>query len=171
MGIGVIDTIDQLLEEHERIYRDFEWLERQANDLESALQLKDIRNKIDAERLTQISWPHKLDNELSRIESQLGDHFEREEHLLAECLNRFEDEGLFSTLSRLRDDHSEILGRIQSLTSEVNGPETDNTSQEEWIDKSFVVRVHITNARVFLEKHADHEALLFKMLKDRLSRS
>ena len=170
MSISVIDNIDQLLEEHEKIHQGFEWLEQQANDLESALQLKDIRKRIDSERLTQTSWPQELDNDLSRIESQLGDHFDREEGMLSECCDKLEDAGLSSTLSRLRDDHIEILGRIKDLRAEARGIDSDRSSREDWIDKSFVVRVHITNTRVFLEKHADQESLLFKMLKDRLSR-
>jgi len=169
VSISVIDNIDQLLEEHEKIHRGFKWLEQQANDLESALQLKDIRKRIDSERLTQTSWPQELENELSRIENQLGDHFSREESMLSDCCDKLEDAGFSSTLSRLRDDHNEILGRIEDLRAEARGIDSDSTSREDWIDKSFVIRVHITNARVFLEKHADQESLLFKMLRDRLS--
>lgn len=85
MSIGVTVQITQLLAEHEEFRRRFAWLEEQTNDLESASYLKAIRKKIASERLARKHWPLELGNELSKIESQLSDHFRREEDVLNEC--------------------------------------------------------------------------------------
>ena len=130
MYIKVIDSIDQLLQEHEKIKGSFEWLEEKANDVQSAQQLKNVRKRIDSERLTQTSWPIELENEFLRIENQLNDHFTREELMLVECCNRLEDVGLTSTLSRLQDDHDVILGRIKDLRAEVREIGSNNPNQE-----------------------------------------
>ncbi len=169
MGINVVDRISLLLAQHKEIQTSFAGLEDLVNDWESASQLKALRKEIDSERLAVGPWPMALEQDVSRIETQLNDHFDREEDILAECVQISEDPGLLATLNRLRSDHQEIITRIGDLRAEARQIALALTSRSDWIGRAFGVRVHITNTRVLLEKHAEEEEGLFKMLEGRLS--
>ena len=110
-----------------------------------------------------------MEDELAQIESQLSDHFKREEDTLNECCRKIEDTDLTSALIRLRIDHNEILFRIDDLRSEAKEIVMVLSSGAHSISRSFEFGVHITETRVFLEKHADQETVLFERLRNRLS--
>lgn len=164
MGISVADRISLLLAQHKEIQTSFTHLEDQVNDWESASQLKNLRKEIESSRLAVGPWPMAFEQDVYKIENQLSDHFRQEEDILAECVRISEDMGLSATLKRLRSDHWEIINRIGDLRLALV-----LTSKADWIGREFVVRVHITKTRVLLEKHAEEEERLFKILEDRLS--
>ena len=104
-----------------------------------------------------------------KIEGELGDHFSREENVLVQCCKMLDDAGVESALNRLRSDHREILLRLDDLKDAAKASVSTLSNDGDWSDQLFVIRVQITNARVFLEKHADQEIILFETLKDRPS--
>lgn len=79
------------------------------------------------------------------------------------------DSDLESALTALRIEHTDILIRISDVRAEAKEIDKSLSNGESWISKSFEFRIHITEARVFLEKHADQETSLFEKLRNRFS--
>ena len=167
MGVSVVDRIAQLLAQHKAIRDSFVYLEGQINDLESASHLRVLRKKVDSERLASGPWPIQLEEDVSKIEDQLGNHFKIEEDILSECYKIFKDTSLLSSLNRLRSDHAEIITRIGDLRIEAAQIASALSDRQDWIGRAFVLRVHITNTRVLLERHAEEEEVIFKGLMAR----
>ena len=86
-----------------------------------------------------------------------------------QCCKILDDAGVESALNRLRSDHKEILICISDLKDAAREIISTLSGDGDWSDQLFVMRIQITNARVFLEKHADQEIILFETLEDRLS--
>lgn len=171
VSMGAMDQITQLIAEHEGFRRRFAWLEEQANDIESASHLKAIRKKITSERLLRNHRLFELGDELSQIESQLADHFKREEKALRECCLKIAGADLESALTDFRIDHADILVQISDIKKEAEKIDVALSNGESRINESFDFRVRITEARVFLERHAEKETHLFEKLRNKLSAS
>ena len=168
MGTKVADRIARLIEEHDSIRHALTSLDAYTSDLEPTSQLKDFAKKIDSERLAVGPWPLHLGEDVSAIEIRLSTHFSNEEGVLAECCEIFDDKGLADALDWLRTAHREIMGRMDDLRSKVKQIPAALASQGDWVALAFMARERLIDTRLLLEKHAEEEELLFKMLRDRL---
>jgi len=169
MDTSVADRISHLLEEHESIRNALLSLDAFGSDSEPITQLKDFGKRIDSERLAVGPWPLQLGEDIASIEIRLNRHFSNEEEVLAECCEILDDTGLADALAWLRTAHQKIMKRIDDVRAKIGQIVPALSRQGEWIELAFDAREHLIETRVLLEKHAEEEEMLFKMLKDRLS--
>ncbi|GEM_PF-2016622 len=169
MKEAMLDLINQILAEHAMVRQNTDDLEKTAHDVDLASQLEAAKGKVAHGEIPHQSVISDLNAVMAKFEGRLKVHFDREEALLKDALNRPEGQMYASAIEVLRVEHAELMSRIAQLRekiAEINAPELTPEARR---NKAEALRIFLAQTRSILEDHADRETLLFEKIRNMLS--
>lgn len=169
MKEAMLDLINQILAEHTMVRQNTEDLEKTAHDVDLASQLEAAKGKVAHGEAPHQSVLSDLNTVMDRFEGRLKVHFDREEALLKDALNRPEGQPYASSIEVLRVEHAELMSRIAQLREKIAEVNAPNLSPDARRHRASALRVFLAQTRSLLEDHADRETLLFEKIRNMLS--
>lgn len=165
----IVDTIDNIIAEHQVILGRFSELEAVSNDVTAVGAYDKARDMALASEEEQ-HLP-RLQSTLEETNLKLKAHFDREDTALLSGFEQHGNRKLLLAFRSLLSDHEEIRAQLVRVGESVSRLRAGGTSPGDWEERTKRMRTAITETRERLAAHAsDEQDLLLKLRKEILGR-
>jgi hypothetical protein len=163
--------VQQILDEHEQIHKNFQTLDQVSGDVEAAARLGSDKTKdyfvpkgLDTEGLGLKHWKAQLE----AIDRGLKAHFKREETALANAFIREGTAELAQSLNQLLAEHAQLNQHVAKLLKDADDIASGGARIEVWEGKGWGMKSNILKLQSEIEAHAERERVLLGLLKTHL---
>lgn len=169
MSKTTLELIDQLIAEHKIMDERTASIEKAANDATLLADLKEAKDTFVPGRFDQGSSLLKLEESLLAIDSWLDKHFNREETVLLEAVERHGDQKLVKSLNSLLVEHTDLRDRMAHSKEHVAELLSGGLARHRWDASANDMRAHLSHTRKLLAAHAAMENELFGEIRQHLA--
>ena len=164
-----LSLIDLIIEEHRKIFKGFQNLEKTANDASAMRELDKTQEAFIPGRLDNPQQGlQKWQNYLETIARGIEAHFNREEMALLPAVEEYGSKTQVSALRTWLSEHGELRERLAKLKIDVGELYVAETNHVVWHATAWGIRVYMTRTYNLFERHARGEQKLLRALKERL---
>ena len=163
--------VEQILDEHKQIHKDFQSLDQVSGDVEAAARLGSDKTKdyfvpkgLDDQALGLKRWKAQLE----AIDKGLKAHFRREETALAKAFEREGTPELAHSLTLLLAEHTQLNQHVAKLLKDAEDIASGGARIEVWEGKGWGMKSNILKLQSEIEAHAERERVLLGLLKSHL---
>lgn len=171
MTENTLALIEQIIEEHRQISRDFQTLEKETNDLSAItrLQSEDTRGYFVPSGLSdEGKGLEQWRKAIEAMEAGLDRHFKREETALMAVVERQGDKELQSGLQTLLHEHGDLRAQVAKMRQDAADMTSAGPHIEVWEKDGWGMRVNLELLKKRIEAHAASELELLNRFRDAL---
>jgi len=169
-----LSIIDQILDEHQDIHKDFQSLGAVSGDIEAAARLGSDKTKdffvpksLNDEGRGLARWKQILES----IDVGLKAHFHKEETALAEAFQREGSAELEAALNQLLSEHAGLNKHVAKLLKDADDIASGGAMIEVWEGTGWGMKTNIERLQAEIAAHAERERVLLGKMKAHLSKA
>ncbi|MCK9358146.1 MAG: hemerythrin domain-containing protein [Dehalococcoidia bacterium] len=163
--------VQQILDEHAQIHKNFQTLDQVSGDVEAAARLGSEKTKdyfVPKGLETDGEGLKKWKSQLEAIDRGLKAHFKREETALANAFIREGTPELAQSLNQLLAEHASLNQHVAKLLKDADDIASGGARIEVWEGKGWGMKSNILKLQSEIEAHAERERVLLGLLKSHL---
>ncbi len=161
----ILKSVQKISSEHQSIRQHIKLAGDTVNDIDAMITLQKVSSEWTQSSLEElVNKQQQLQQALSLLEHGLKNHFALEEETLPPVLGKFLTKALIS-------EHRNISKQIENAKAVLGEGGLEKLEQPELLEKKSVIREVVNKLYNTLETHANHEEVLFMMIKKGLENS
>ncbi len=165
MNDELVAAIDRILAEHKTIMREFQTVDRVANDSEALAKINKAKDAFMPGGLNGKNAITQLQQVFNELYQGLRAHFNFEETELLKALQKIGDPDLVKALHDLLLEHHDLRDRLAQAQQDIERLRSGGLDRQVWEASGYDMRAHLTHTHKLLQAHADLEQDLLLGLK------